>query len=100
MFEILINTPIVADLIKRSEIHGLKKIMHKSETQGMQTFETGLYNLYKEGLITLEEALTHSDSGSNLRLRTSLEEGVDIGGESNFELKQDVEMGARFRETD
>jgi len=72
--EILLGTPMVNDLILKGEINQIKEIMKKSENVGMQTFDTALYKLYKEGRISLEEALRNADSQNNLRLRISLEE--------------------------
>lgn len=76
--EILLGTPMVNDLILKGEINQIKEVMQKSENIGMQTFDTALYKLYKEGRISLEEALRNADSQNNLRLRISLEE-KDLG---------------------
>jgi twitching motility protein PilU len=76
--EVLLGTPMICDLILKGEIHKIKEIMEKSENIGMQTFDSALYQLYKAGRITVEEALRNADSQNNLRLRISLEErGVD-----------------------
>ena len=72
--EILIGSPMIADLILKSEVNRIKEIMEKSENVGMQTFDGALYRLYKQGKISLEEALRNADSQNNLRLRISLEE--------------------------
>ncbi len=72
--EILLGTPLVCDLILKGEMHKIKEVMTKSENVGMRTFDAALYHLYKEGRITLEEALRNADSQNNLRLRISLEE--------------------------
>ena len=72
--EVLLGTPLVSDLILKGEVHKLKEVMEKSENLGMQTFDAALYRLYKEGRISLEEALRNADSQNNLRLRISLEE--------------------------
>ncbi len=72
--EILLGTPLICDLILKGEMHKIKEIMSKSENVGMRTFDAALYYLYKEGRITLEEALRNADSQNNLRLRISLEE--------------------------
>ncbi len=73
--EILLGTKLVQDLIHKGEIHMLKEAMEKSENVGMQTFDSHLMRLYKEGTITLEEALQNSDSPNNLKLKISLSEG-------------------------
>jgi len=72
--EILLGTPRAADLIAKGDVSSLKELMEKSGEQGMQTFDMALYNLYKEGRITLEEALKNADSRNNLRLRINLDE--------------------------
>ena len=70
--EILLNTPLVCDLIRRGEVQDLKPLMSKSTEQGMQTFDQGLYNLYQEGEITYEDALNSADSANDLRLMIKL----------------------------
>ncbi|HKI73337.1 MAG TPA: PilT/PilU family type 4a pilus ATPase [Pseudomonadales bacterium] len=70
--EILINTPLVSDIIRKGEVHALKEIMKKSTEQGMQTFDQALYNLYREGLITYDAALASADSANDLRLLIKL----------------------------
>lgn len=72
--EILLATPRVSDLIKQGKVDEIKEVMLKSEAQGMQTFDTALYKLYKEGKISMDEALKNADSKNNLRLRITLEE--------------------------
>ncbi len=73
--EILLGTELVRDLIHKGEIHMLKEAMEKSENVGMQTFDSHLMRLYKEGTITLDEALQNSDSPNNLKLKINLSEG-------------------------
>jgi len=75
--EILINTPLVADLIRKGEVHKLKPLMSKSTEQGMQTFDQGLYKLYAEGVITYESAINYADSKNDLRLLIKLKHGTD-----------------------
>ncbi len=72
--EILLGTPRAADLIAKGDVSSLKELMEKSGEQGMQTFDMALYKLYKQGKITLEEALKNADSKNNLRLRITLDE--------------------------
>jgi twitching motility protein PilU len=76
--EILLDTPRIKDLIHKAQIAELKEAMEKSTGQGMQTFDQSLYALYKEGKITLEEALKNADSANNLRLRVKLDEDGDF----------------------
>lgn len=70
--EIPLGTPHAADLIAKGAVHELKELMEKSGKQGMQTFDMALYELYREGKITMEEALKNADAKNNLRLRFSL----------------------------
>ena len=72
--EILVGTPRAADLNAKGAVSELKELMEKSTEQGMQTFDQSLYRLYKEGRISLDEALKNADSKNNLRLRITLDE--------------------------
>ncbi|QCF24797.1 PilT/PilU family type 4a pilus ATPase [Hydrocarboniclastica marina] len=72
VIEVLINTPLASDLIRKGEVHRLKELMTKSNEQGMQTFDQALYKLYAEGAITYEDALAHADSANDLRLMIKL----------------------------
>ncbi|NND67401.1 MAG: PilT/PilU family type 4a pilus ATPase [Halioglobus sp.] len=67
--EILLGTPMVADLILRGEVDGIKEVMEKSENIGMKTFDSALFELFEEGLIDEEEALRNADSPNNVRLK-------------------------------
>ena len=68
-FEVLLGSPLVADLILKGEIDGIKEVMKKSENQGMMTFDSAVFELWQEGLISEEDALRNADSENNLRLR-------------------------------
>jgi twitching motility protein PilU len=70
--EIMLNTPLIQDLIFKGE-----EIMAKSTRLGMQTFDQALFTLYEEGTITYEEALRNADSKNELRLRVKLESKRD-----------------------
>ncbi|NJA89291.1 PilT/PilU family type 4a pilus ATPase [Rhodocyclus tenuis] len=70
--EILLNSPFVADLIFKGEVHSLKEAMKKSRELGMQTFDQALFDLYTAGLIGYEDALRHADSVNDLRLQIKL----------------------------
>lgn len=70
--EILINTPLAADLIRKGEVHKLKDLMKRSTEQGMTTFDQALYKLYTEGEITYEDAILHADSANEVRLMIKL----------------------------
>ena len=71
--EILINTPLISDHIRKGELHLLKDLMSKSTEQGMQTFDQSLFRLFKSGEITYEDALHHADSPNDLRLMIKLD---------------------------
>jgi len=90
--EILIGTPMVQDLILKGDIMALKEIMAKSEEQGMQTFDSHIYKLYKQGVISLEEALKNADSPSNLQVRINLEDNAfaDAVNSDSDEEEEDV----------
>ena len=70
--EVLINTPLVSDLIRKGDVHEIKEVMKKSSNLGMRTFDQSLFDLYKEGSITYETALSHADSANDLRLMIKL----------------------------
>jgi twitching motility protein PilU len=70
--ELLINTPIVADKLLKGEFHEIKAIMQKSRELGMMTFDASLFDLYNEGAISYDEAITNADSANELRLNIKL----------------------------
>ncbi len=88
--EILLGTPRICDLIKEGKITELKEVMEKGEQQGMKAFDYALYDLFKGGLISYEEALKNADSKNNLRLRIRLSEGKTIHEE---DLDDDDDSG-------
>lgn len=73
--EILINTPLASDYIRKGDVHKLKDLMKKSPEHGVQTFDQALYELYKEGEISYENALIYADSKNEVRLMIELGEG-------------------------
>ena len=70
--EIMLNTPLISDLILKGEFHELKGIMARSRELGMQTFDQALFDLYNEGAISYDEALRNADSTNELRLQIKL----------------------------
>ncbi len=70
--EILINSPLISDLIFKGDVHEIKEIMAKSRELGMQTFDQALFDLYEAGKISYEDALRNADSVNDLRLRIKL----------------------------
>ncbi|MBR9867635.1 MAG: PilT/PilU family type 4a pilus ATPase [Oceanospirillales bacterium] len=94
VIEVLINTPLMQDLIRKGEVHELKEVIKKSTNLGMQTFDQALYNEYKDGTITYEAAIAHADSPNDLRLMIKLnaETNPDIEGgtdDSSFFLQDE-----------
>jgi len=89
--EILLNSPLVTDLIQRNEIGSLKEAMKKGKEQGMQSFDMALYELYKLNTITLDQAIHHADSPNDLRLMIKLDtdEGTSLGSLSNVSIDLD-----------
>ena len=75
--EILLNTPLIADLIFKGEVGKIKEIMAKSTRLGMQTFDQSLFSLYEDGFISYEEAMRNADSKNELRLKVKLESKRD-----------------------
>ncbi len=71
--EIMLNTPLMSDLIFKGNVHGIKELIGKSNEQGMVTFDQALFDLYEGGLISYEDALRNADSVNDLRLRIKLE---------------------------
>jgi twitching motility protein PilU len=71
--EVMLNTPLIADLIFRGEVAAIKEIMAKSNRLGMKTFDQALYDLYETGVISYEDALRNADSKNEIRLRIKLE---------------------------
>ena len=72
-FEILLNSPLIADLIFKGNVHEIKEVMAKSRELGMQTFDQALFDLQEAGAISYEEALKNADSVNDLRLKIKLE---------------------------
>ncbi len=71
--EVMLNTPLMSDLIFKGQVHEIKELMAKSNELGMRTFDQALFDLYEAGLITYEDALRNADSLNDLRLRIKLE---------------------------
>ncbi|MFV2056076.1 MAG: PilT/PilU family type 4a pilus ATPase [Thiohalomonadales bacterium] len=91
--EILMGTPMVCDLIMKGDIHKIKEIMEKSTNIGMQTFDQALFDIFKAGKISLDEALRNADSQNNLRLKISLSEGKSpAAATSGLSLEETIEQ--------
>ena len=94
--EIMLNTPLLADLIHKGEVHEIKALMAKSNELGMKTFDQALFDLHEQDRISLEEALRNADSMNELRLRIKLQgkeaKGKDVTeGLDHLTLSQDEE---------
>ena len=76
--EILLNTPLVADLIFKGEINKLKSLMAASQELGMQTFDQSLFELISDATVCIEDGLRHADSLNDLRLKLKLEANTDL----------------------
>ena len=90
VIEVLINTPLASDLIRKGEVHELKALMKRSTEQGMQTFDQALYALYAQGEITYEDALAHADSANDLRLLIKL--GSETDGEHLTSMSEGLSL--------
>jgi twitching motility protein PilU len=71
--EVMLNTPLMADMIFKGEVHEMKALIAKSNQAGMQTFDQALFDLYEAKKITFEDALRNADSVNDIRLRIKLE---------------------------
>jgi twitching motility protein PilU len=89
--EVLLKSPLIADLIFKGEVTSIKEVMAKSNRLGMKTFDQALFDLYEEGVISYEEALKNADSMNEVRLRIKLDSkrGVAQEEEDKFELVDD-----------
>jgi twitching motility protein PilU len=83
--EVMLNSPLISDLIFKGHVHEIKDIMKKSKELGMQTFDMALFELYETGKISYEDALRNADSVNELRLKIKLE--------SNEARSQDLNSG-------
>lgn len=94
VIEVLLNTPLMADHIRKGEVHLLKALMTKSRDLGMQTFDQALYDLYSAGEITYEDALSHADSPNDLRLM------IKLGSETTADSLDDATKGLTLQGDD
>lgn len=91
--EVMLNTPLVGDLIEKGKVSEIKDVMKRSREHGMQTFDQAVYDLYKAGEISYEEALRNADSTNEVRLM------IKLGSESG-ELPEDQDMSGLSIESD
>ena len=100
--EILLNSPLIADLVLKGEVREIKNIMSKSNELGMKTFDQALFDLYESDLVTYEDALRNADSMNELRLRIKLEgkaaKGSDkLEGLDHLSLEESKEKSGMMR---
>ncbi len=98
--EIMLNSPLMSDLILKGEVHEIKVIMAKSNEIGMMTFDQALFDLYEDDKITYEDALRNADSINELRLRIKLQgkdakEADKLEGLDHLSLEEKKEAQAR-----
>jgi twitching motility protein PilU len=91
--EIMLNTPLVADTIRKGNVHKIKEIMTSSTEHGMQTFDQALYSLYADGEISYENAIAHANSKNDLRLMIKMQSNSQINelstGIDNLTIEDD-----------
>jgi len=93
-FEVLVNTPLIKDLIRAANVDHIKECINKSNVVGMQSFDQHLYQLHMQGKITLDEALRNANSKNNLRLRITLQQGDSFNSKLSFAKDPDEEKEA------
>lgn len=71
--EVMLNSPLISDLVLKGDIHEIKEVIAKSRLQGMQTFDQSLFELYEADVVSYEEAVKNADSTNDIRLRIKLE---------------------------
>ncbi|MFK8047343.1 MAG: PilT/PilU family type 4a pilus ATPase [Halioglobus sp.] len=91
--EVLLNTPLVSEYIRKGEVHLIKEVISKSNEQGMQTLDQSLVQNYKLGNISLEDAIRHADSSNDVRLMIKMYEKSKTSG-------NDVDTGLTYDKPD
>ncbi len=97
--EIMLNSPLIQDLIFRGEVAKIKEVMARSTRVGMKTFDQALFDLFEQGFISYEDALRNADSKNELRLRVKLEskrENKPIETGDELQIADEVEQGKSF----
>ncbi len=92
--EIMLNSPLIQDLIFRGEVTKIKEVMARSTRLGMNTFDQALFDLFEKGLISYEDALRNADSKNELRLRVKLDskrENKPVEGDGNLTIMEEDE---------
>ncbi|HXR19074.1 MAG TPA: PilT/PilU family type 4a pilus ATPase [Steroidobacteraceae bacterium] len=97
--EIMLNSPLIQDLIFRGEVAKIKEVMSRSNRIGMKTFDQALFDLYEQGYISYEDALRNADSKNELRLRVKLESKRDskpIETDGDLSIAEEAQEGKNF----
>ncbi|HEY6131631.1 MAG TPA: PilT/PilU family type 4a pilus ATPase, partial [Halioglobus sp.] len=95
--EVLLNSPLVSEYIRKGEVHLIKELMSKSTELGMQTLDQSLVKAYKDGLISREEALRFADSANDVRLQIKMHDRGEFGTGDELGLAFDEQdQGGRF----
>jgi twitching motility protein PilU len=97
--EIMLNSPLIQDLIFRGEVAKIKEVMARSTRVGMKTFDQALFDLFEQGHISYEDALRNADSKNELRLRVKLEskrENKPIETGDDLQIAEDAQQGKSF----
>ncbi|MFI4866770.1 MAG: PilT/PilU family type 4a pilus ATPase [Steroidobacterales bacterium] len=92
--EIMLNSPLIQDLIFRGDVAKIKEVMSRSNRIGMKTFDQALFELYEQGHVSYEDALRNSDSKNELRLRVKLEskrENKPVEADGDLSIAEEVE---------
>ncbi len=90
--EVLLNTPLMSDLIRKGDVHELKALMARSTELGMQTYDQALYSLYEQSEITYEDAIAYADSPNDLRLM------IKLGHETNTDHLDSASNNLRLQD--
>ncbi|MEZ5502088.1 MAG: PilT/PilU family type 4a pilus ATPase [Halioglobus sp.] len=95
--EVLLNSPLVAEYIRKGEVHLIKELMAKSTELGMQTLDQSLVKAYKEDLISKEDAIRFADSANDVRLQIKMHDRGELGTGDGLGLAfEDQDKGGRF----
>jgi twitching motility protein PilU len=95
--EVLLNSPLVAEYIRKGEVHLIKELMAKSTELGMQTLDQSLVKAYKAELISKEDAIRFADSANDVRLQIKMHDRGELGtGEGLGLAYEDQDQGGRF----
>ena len=94
--EVLLNTPLVAEYIRKGEVHLIKELMSKSTELGMQTMDQSLIACYKEGKISSEDAVRFADSGNEVRLAIKMNEREKSGPDVGSLTYEEADSGGQY----